>query len=560
MRRSLVALRKLAELLKCGPRSLHLCQLLQVDYALSVVEADKVYSHALIHQVLVGGQHSSLAAGDGRLINGQRLTEELVALAEELSEGAQLSAETWPEPLSSVADVARRLHVGAKTVCRWRRRGLVAWRFRGPNARKRLMFPEHCVRRFVGRNLALVSRAASFTLVSEAERQQIVARATELAKRGQRTLNALSRRIAPEVDRAVATIRQILKHHDDEHAHALTLGRCRSQVVLPDQNVAIWEAHAGGVTAEVLARRFQRPIAEILTTITQMRAQKLRTQEIAFIRSPEFEAPGAEERILNPVLHGPLRKSLTPAANRPSRTLPSYLAGLFRIPLLTREGERVLFRKMNYFKYKAHALAQRLDPLTAMPPALDRIEKLLDRAAHLRNEIAQANLRLVVSIAKKRRTAGQDLFELISDGNVVLLRAVEKFDYTRGFRFSTYATWAIVNGYTRSLSERRRHLCWQSNPDDLRNAADTRPTEETQARRLHVVRSAVDDMLALLGVREQAILRGRYGLDEHGQPQSLEEVGHRLGLSRERVRQLQAKAVLTLRARCTADAVQPRGA
>ena len=131
--------------------------------------------------------------------------------------------------------------------------------------------------------------------------------------------------------------------------------------------------------------------------------------------------------------------------------VPPYLAALYEVPLLTRPQERHLFRKMNYLKYRATRLRRTLDPLHPAPALLDDIETSYAQAVEIRSQIVRANLRLVVALAKRRAGPKVGFFELVSDGNMTLFRAVAKFDYARGFRFSTYATWAIIKSYaTRS--------------------------------------------------------------------------------------------------------------
>jgi hypothetical protein len=121
------------------------------------------------------------------------------------------------------------------------------------------------------------------------------------------------------------------------------------------------------------------------------------------------------------------------------------------MPLLTREQEAHLFRKYNYLKYKAAKLRQELDPAQPKSSLMDEIEGLQSEAVTIKNEIARANLRLVVSIAKRHVTPDQNFFELVSDGNVSLLRAIEKFDFARGNKFSTYASWAIMKNFARTI-------------------------------------------------------------------------------------------------------------
>jgi RNA polymerase sigma factor (sigma-70 family) len=290
----------------------------------------------------------------------------------------------------------------------------------------------------------------------------------------------------------------------------------------------------------------------------------LQAQAIEYVSSPEFEGADAEERILNPAPSGPLRQPVASDRRRVPAELPPYLASLFQIPLLTREGELVLFRKMNYLKYRAQKLVRMIDPDRARAAELDRIDRLLDLAGHVKNEIVQANLRLVVSIAKKRVTsAGEDLFDLISDGNLSLMRAVDKFDYTRGFKFSTYASWAVMKNYARSIPEQRRHgERYQTGWDEMLDTVGAADLSEDADDNDHLslVRGTVDRMLASLDVRERAIIRQRYGLDEHGHPQTLEEIGRRFGVSKERIRQLEARAMLKLRGGFEADVARLLGA
>ena len=137
--------------------------------------------------------------------------------------------------------------------------------------------------------------------------------------------------------------------------------------------------------------------------------------------------------------------------------LPAYMASLYEVPLLTREQEAHLFRKMNYLKYQASKLRETLDVDRPKRRLMDRIENLYEESVATKNQIISANLRLVVSIAKRYIGPAEDFFELVSDGNMSLIRAVEKFDVSRGNRFSTYATWAIMKNFARSIPAVLRH-------------------------------------------------------------------------------------------------------
>ena len=544
-----------------GPKRLRLQQLLGVEFLLSVVGRDRSYPYDFVCHALTGYRPQSVTNGNGRLLEGEGLIDDLVTLAEDLSQDAGMRAEAWPERAYSVGELATRFDVSTKTIFRWRRRGLAGWKFRSEDQRTRLLFPERCVRRFVAQNADLVTRGSSFSQLSKAERECIVARAQELVDAGQRTVNAVARLIAVQTGRAVETIRLILKHYDEAHPRAGVFNRSPLQAEVDDRRVAVWEAYQDGATVEALVQRFGKPVAWVYATITQMRARELRVRKIEFVGSHEFEAPEAEEAILNPAPSVPLTQALPLAARHVPTGLPPYLANLFRLPLLTREGEAWLFRKMNYLKFKATALLERIEPETVRAAELDRVDALLDEAARVKNEIVQANLRLVVSIAKRHLSVGQDLFELISDGNVSLMRAVDKFDYTRGFKFSTYASWAVMKNFARSIPEQRRlGERYQTGWDELLETVGAFPDEEPENEHVALVRGTLDRMLASLDTRERTILRQRYGLDERGQPQTLEQIGRRLGVSKERIRQLESRAMTKLRGGFEADVLRLLGA
>ncbi len=541
------AIAELAVQLTRGPKRLRLRQLLNIEFLLSVVDAGKAYPLDFICHALTGYRRIPPDGSvDHELIDGEILTGDLVVLAERLSEDANIDATRWSGTVFSISDLAGRFDVSTKTIFRWRRRGLVGWKFRYPDRRMRVVFPDVCVRRFVAQHAEIVARGSSFSQLTGEERDGIIERARTLSDNGQTTVNAVARLLAGETGRAVETIRLILKAFDETHPGAGIFNRSRLEVSADDQRLRIWEAYQDGATIISLAERFHQPTAAIYQTLTQMRARDLKARKIEFIASKEFDSPDID--IVNdPEALAPYRPDGA-ATRRIPADLPPYLQQLFRIPLLTKTGEAALFRKMNYLKFRADWLRESLDPETASASDLDAIEALLEEANAIKNQITQANLRLVVSIAKRHMGPALDFFEIISDGNVSLMRAVDKFDYTRGFKFSTYASWAIIRNYARLIPEQRyQRDRYQTGREELLDiTAERRPDEHDDEQNI-VVRGVVERMLASLDLRERRILRQRFGLDEHNEPQTLEQIGRRFGVSKERIRQLETRAIRRLR-------------
>jgi RNA polymerase primary sigma factor len=280
------------------------------------------------------------------------------------------------------------------------------------------------------------------------------------------------------------------------------------------------------------------------------RARRLLAADLTHIAHPSFDDPSARDAILAPAtgFEGPGRDP-TPAGREPEED-PSPED---RIP--TREREAHAFRKLNYLKCLAGRIRDGLDPDSPAPGDLDEIERLQIEAVRLKNRIVETHLRLAVSVAKKHAWVGGDLPERISDATLALMRAVDRFDFARGNRFSTYATWAIVNElvrYRRREKSRRDRLLarYRNPPATIESEGQRYEREEARDARI----AAVQRLLLRLDGRERRILMHRHGLG--GVPeQSRNQIGRDLGISKERVRQIEQRAHAKLRSLAHQEAI-----
>jgi len=210
-----------------------------------------------------------------------------------------------------------------------------------------------------------------------------------------------------------------------------------------------------------------------------------------------------------------------------SKAAAPYLEQMLAADLLDAEEEHLLFMSMNRAKQKGrHRQAEKI-----------------------RNRIVAANVRLVVSVAKKFAGYRHSLGELVSEGNMTLIRAVEKFDPERGFRFSTYATWALRYNFARIVAKKPSEATRFPGGDELLADVPDRRGDPADERRLAADNKALDRMLSALDPREHEIMLRRYGLRPGCEEYSLQEIAREMGVCKERVRQLQLRALDKLRAK-----------
>ncbi|MFF4901601.1 RNA polymerase sigma factor [Streptomyces sp. NPDC001068] len=331
-------------------------------------------------------------------------------------------------------------------------------------------------------------------------------------------------------------------------------------------------------------------------------------------RPAEREGPAAEELAADAPESEP--EPEPPVAARVDTGSPSsdlfrqYLREIGRIPLLTAAEEVELARRVEAGLFAEERLGSAPDLDSQLALDLDRLV-VMGRMAKRR--LIEANLRLVVSVAKRYVGRGLTMLDLVQEGNLGLIRAVEKFDYARGYKFSTYATWWIRQAMSRALADQARTIRVPVHVVELINRVvrvqrrmlqerGYEPTAEEVAAHLDLAPERVGEVLRLaqepvslhapvgeeddvalgdliedgdaaspvesaaflllrehleavlstLGERERKVVQLRYGLAD-GRPRTLEEIGRIFGVTRERIRQIESKTLNKLRDHAFAD-------
>ncbi len=532
-----------------APREKKLEQVDNAERLLREIDSERTYSYEYVCFRVTGYRPD---VNEIITISGKQLQHDLLSLIEDLSESADIKAAEIQQPVHTVEQLSKMFNVSTKTISRWRQQGLVSRKIIFDGGRKRVGFLHSAVDHFVKENRDKVKRGERFSQLSEQDKDEIIDRARRLAKAGGCPAE-VTRRIAQHMRRSVETIRYTIKQFDEKNPDL---------AVFPDQTgplnleikERIYAEYLSGRTMDSIVRRYCRTKSTVYRVINEMRAAAIHELPLDFMDSPEFHRRAADKKILAPIPE----PEHTPRKVKPPAGLPRYLASLYETALLTREQEAHIFRKFNYLKFKAKKLRDALDSERPKASDMDAIERIYADVVKVKNLIVQSNLRLVVSIAKRHVSPSDDFFQLVSDGNMSLIRAGEKFDYTRGNKFSTYASWAIMKNFARTI------------PDEYKQRDRFRPTTEEMFLATEDERSdaywhesaqrtrlaQVGKILNRLDEREQKIIISRFGLDYSQEPLTLKEVGAELGVTKERIRQIEARALSKLRAAAKEEKIE----
>ena len=458
-----------------------------------------------------------------------------------------LPIELWAEPMLTLDDVGKQFNVSTKTVSRWRMQGLAARRVIR-NGRKQLGFPQSAVEEFAAAHRDQVERGARFSHLSDAEKDKIVQSARRLAAAGG-TLTDISKRIADDLGRSAEAVRYTIKNFDRAYPNAAVFPELPAGPLDAASKTAIYSDFQEGHSVDLIAKRYHRTRSSMYRVINEVRADRLIREPVDYIPNAEFDDPANKELFLGPMpdqteFMGKVK------AMRPPKDVEPHMAHLYERPLLSREQEAHLFRKMNYLKHLLNRHQSAIDPTRARVQDLHEVEDYHGQIRDVRDLLIECNQRLVHSLATKHLQIGQNLDELKSDANVSLMRAVEKFDYGRGFKFSTYATWAIMKNFARSIpDENTRKSRYMTGHEDLfESKADVRTDEQEVLAAADAAKVRVNRLLEYLDPRTREVIRMRIGLDGSAE-MTLEQIGQHFGITKERVRQINVRGMKQLRER-----------
>jgi RNA polymerase sigma factor (sigma-70 family) len=525
-------------------------QLDAAEKLIAIIDKDKEYPYEFVCFRITGFHLKS--TDEGEFIKGGELLEDLRIFIFKLSGKLARPVTEQSQKIYGIEELAKTAGVSTKTIYRWRKQGLIGRKYIFDDGIRRLGFLQSAVDEFFSAHPELAGKAKYFSRLTDRQKQQIVKQAVKLAAATNMSRHRIIDKISAKTGKCHETIRYTLLNYENEHPDKQIFKKSAG-VITPAQAAEIYRLYKQGYSIKELMTRFDRNKSSIYRIINRRRAKALLGRKIEFVASDEFTEQDVKERIPAKPLDKPEKSVLSNVEpiKLTGSSLSEYLHTLTDAPVLTRDEEVELFRRYNYLKYLACQNRADIKLSKVSGTALRQVETYLARADEIKRRIIEANLRLVVNVARKHTLSGANLLDLVSEGNISLMNAVEKFDYSRGFRFSTFASWAITKDYARKIPGQVGRL-GKATKASLANIHREMKTEDAVdfaaiERAHHSLTQVIKENLT---EREQYVIMNRFGLV--GPPikketKTLVQIGNELNLSKERIRQIELVALQKLR-------------
>ncbi|MBI9019362.1 MAG: sigma-70 family RNA polymerase sigma factor [Phycisphaerae bacterium] len=525
-----------------APQGLRLAQLDGCEKIIKIIQPGSEYSFEFVRYQLTGYRPSKPDTDDQNIIGYDELITQINEYSYQLSGTMQIQLNSLERKFLTGPALAKKFHVSEKTISRWRSKGLVGRFLTFPDGKRRFAFSENIVDHFVEINRKKVNHASGFTKINLVTREAIITRLQQLAKEDPSSRWQSIKLVASEFNRSIESIRSILEAAIRKKLLTVDF-ETRAAKMPAELKREIYNSYEKGIAVADLCRKFDRSRSNIYHAIRLSQTEDLLAIDLRYIEAPEFADDKETEKLLNP--EPALLTRHPKKAESPSKDA----MGLDN-KILEPDEEYFLFARYNYLKFLADQVRKTISLNNPSASDIAKARNYINQARKTREKIVETNLRLVMSVVRKHSHNNYELQEYISEGNMVLLNSVERFDFSKGNKFSTYATWALVKRFATLKAKLSRNYIPAG--EEIGDVALNHRIATSQINAREAARKSLQKAMAQnLQQREQIIVQEHFGLIESSdsihKPRSLAQIAEIVGLSKERVRQIEIFALKKLR-------------
>jgi RNA polymerase primary sigma factor len=540
-------IKQLLKDVRFAPKDTKLRQLNAAEKFIETIEKDGSYPFDFVCYKITGFRYHEDEFADD-ILKGSDLYTDLLGFILSLSSQIAVPVNDVKEKVYTVVELSDKFNVARKTIDRWRRQGLVSRTYIFQDSRRRVGVRESDMKRFISRHPEMFKRAAKFTRMDEHEKKKIVAMAKDMASGDNQNRKQIIESVAANISRAVETVRYTLEAYENQNGSESIFSKPFGSI---DPSTAA-DIHAGftaGRSVEELAAKYNRSVSSIYRILNQVKAREIKNNEISYVYNPDFDNRARVDAILAAKIN--FDSDQMPGAVSSEREMAEYIDIINNMPVLNADQENAAFTKYNCLKYLCAKIRDKMSISNPKSSYIKQYEDYAAEAERVKNIIIESSLRIVVNTALRYVNKGYSFYDLISEGNLALIRALDKYDCCYSHRFSSFANLYIQKVYSARLSEEWRRKDKPKGIDvaGLAVSVDVSPLKKLgdYEKKSYNLETVIKNNLTST---ESYIIRNHYGITGSLlplKPKTIKTISEELGISRDKVKLHELKALQKLR-------------
>ncbi|AQQ70820.1 RNA polymerase principal sigma factor HrdB [Limihaloglobus sulfuriphilus] len=540
-------IKQLLKDVRFAPKNTKLRQLVSAENFIDTIDKNRSYPFDFVCYKITGFRYHEDEFSED-VLTGSDLYTDLLGFVLSLSSQISIPVKEVSEKVYTVVELAGKFKVARKTIDRWRRQGLVSRTYIYEDSRRRVGVRESDMKKFISRHPEMFRRASKFSRMNDHEKRQIISLAKDMAAEDHQNRKEIIDLIAAKVSRSCETVRYTLEAYEKQNGTESVFSKPFGSID-PETAASIHTAFSSGESVEKLAQEHNRSTSSIYRILNQVKARDIKNHNFSYVYNPDFDNRNKVDSILAAKIS--FDSDTMPGTVSSEHEMQEYINIINNMPVLNADLEIAAFTKYNCLKYLCSKIQDKISISNPKSSYIAQFEDYLKEAERIQNFIIECNLRIVVNTALRYANKGYSFYDLISEGNLALIRAVEKYDCVYSHRFASFANLYIQKVFAAKLSKEWRR---KDKPKGFDLAGIAVSTEMSPLKKLgddekksYNLETVIKNNLTNT---ESYIIRNHYGITGSllpFKPKTIKTISEELGIGRDKVKLHELKALQKLR-------------